>query len=52
MKKKIFTTTFREDVLRKMRIASAEAGKNINDILEEAFNEWYTKKIMDAKKDE
>ena len=47
MKRKQFTTTLREDYLKKIKILAIEEDKSVNDMLEEAI-EWLLKKY--AKK--
>ncbi|MDB4441884.1 hypothetical protein N9219_00530 [bacterium] len=39
MRRKQFTTTIREDYLKKIKILAIEKDKRVNDILEEAI-EW------------
>ena len=39
MQRKQFTTTIREDYLKKIKILAIEKDKRVNDILEEAI-EW------------
>ena len=48
MKRKQFTTTLREDYLKKVKILAVEEDKAVNDLLEEAL-EWLLKKY--EKKD-
>ena len=48
MKRKQFTTTLREDYLKKVKILAVENDKTANDLLEEAI-EWLLKKY--EKKD-
>ena len=48
MKRKQFTTTLREDYLKKVKILAVEEDKSVNDLLEEAL-EWLLKKY--EKKD-
>ena len=43
MKRKQFTTTLREDYLKKIKILAIEKDKKVNDLLEEAI-EWLIKK--------
>jgi hypothetical protein len=43
MKRKQFTTTLREDYLKKIKILAVENDKAANDLLEEAI-EWLLKK--------
>ena len=43
MKRKQFTTTLREDYLKKIKILAVEKDKGANDLLEEAI-EWLLKK--------
>lgn len=43
MQRKQFTTTIREDYLKKVKILAIEKDKRVNDILEEAI-EWLMEK--------
>jgi len=43
MKRKPFTTTLREDYLKKVKIIAIEEDKSVNDLIEEAL-EWLFKK--------
>ena len=43
MNRKQFTTTLREDYLKKIKILAIENDKKVNDLLEEAI-EWLLKK--------
>jgi hypothetical protein len=43
MKRRQFTTTLREDYLKKIKILAIEQDKKVNDLLEEAI-EWLLKK--------
>ena len=42
MKRKPFTTTIREDYLKKVKILAIEENKSVNDLIEEAL-EWLLK---------
>ena len=50
MKRKQFTTTLREDYLKKVKILAIEQDKSVNDLLEEAL-EWLLKKYKKMAKD-
>lgn len=39
-KKVKFTTTIDEELLKKIKIKSIEEGKNVNEIIEELFEEY------------
>jgi hypothetical protein len=43
MKRRQFTTTIREDTLKKIKILAIEKDKKVNDLLEEAID-WLLKK--------
>ena len=43
MKRKQFTTTLREDYLKRVKLLAVEEEKSVNDLLEEAL-EWLLKK--------
>lgn len=43
MKRKPFTTTLRDDYIKKVKILAIEEEKSVNDLLEEAL-EWLLKK--------
>jgi hypothetical protein len=43
MKRRQFTTTLREDALKKIKILAIEKDKKVNDLLEEAID-WLLKK--------
>jgi hypothetical protein len=48
MKRRQFTTTLREDYLKKIKILAIEEDKKVNDLLEEAI-EWLLKKYRRNK---
>jgi hypothetical protein len=50
MKRKQFTTTLREDYLKKVKILAIEENKAANDLIEEAL-EWLLKKYEKKAKD-
>ena len=50
MKRKQFTTTLREDYLKKVKILAVEEDKSVNDLLEEAL-EWLLKKYEKQRKE-
>ena len=50
MKRKQFTTTLREDYLKKVKILAIEEDKSVNDLLEEAL-EWLLKKYEKQPKE-
>lgn len=50
MKRKQFTTTLREDYLKKVKILAVEKDKGVNDLLEEAI-EWLLKKYEKQPKE-
>ena len=50
MKRKQFTTTLREDYLKKVKILAVENDKAVNDLLEEAI-EWLLKKYEKQHKE-
>ena len=49
MKRKQFTTTLREDYLKKIKILAVENDKAVNDLLEEAI-EWLLKSYKEQQK--
>jgi hypothetical protein len=49
MKRKPFTTTLREDYLKKIKILAVENDKAVNDLLEEAI-EWLLKSYKEQQK--
>ncbi len=50
MKRKQFTTTLREDYLKKIKILAVEKDKSVNDLLEEAI-EWILEKYENNSKE-
>jgi hypothetical protein len=48
MQRRQFTTTLREDYLKKIKILAIEEDKKVNDLLEEAI-EWLLKKYRKNK---
>ena len=49
MKRKQFTTTLREDYLKKVKLLAVEEEKSVNVLLEEAL-EWLLKKYKKKSK--
>ena len=49
MKRKPFTTTLRDDYIKKVKILAIEEEKSVNDLLEEAL-EWLLKKYEKKSK--
>ena len=50
MRRKQFTTTLREDYLKRVKILAVEKDKAVNDLLEEAL-EWLFKKYEKQSKE-
>ena len=50
LKRKKFTTTLQEDLIKRMKVLAVELDVNVNDLLEEAIETFLKKYEKKAKK--